>query len=141
MSEFPWELLAVLLCPCCGSRFEASLKLAVSSNGMSDGILRCDCYGCSGLLGFNPLYRLDKAPDGLVASAAWPSDSLRRECTGTPLLLRESVHVDSHTLQEIIAARTGGPLTGAVRELLRSFVVVPVPECYPGGNRLARWAS
>jgi SAM-dependent methyltransferase len=92
----------------------------------------------SDLLGLNPLYRLEKAPDGLVAKAAWPSESLRRECTGTPPLLRESVHVDSRTLREIIAARSGESLTGAVRELLRSFVLLPVPECYPGANLLSR---
>jgi SAM-dependent methyltransferase len=91
----------------------------------------------SDLLGFNPLYRLEKAPDGLVANAAWPSDSLRRECTGTPPLLRESVHVDTRTQREIIAVRTGGALPGAVRELLRSFVLVPLPECYPGEDLLA----
>lgn len=85
------------------------------------------------LLELNPLYRLEKGRDELIATAAWPSESLRRECMGTPPLLPESVRISSRTQQEIIAARTGGPLPAVVRELLRSFVLVPVPGCYVGG--------
>jgi SAM-dependent methyltransferase len=83
------------------------------------------------LLEFNPLYRLDRTPDGVVASAQWPSESLRRECEGTPPLLRESVRVSRDTLRQIASAKAGGPLPGAARELLRSFALVPLPECYP----------
>jgi SAM-dependent methyltransferase/uncharacterized protein YbaR (Trm112 family) len=90
------------------------------------------------LLGFNPLYRLEKAADGLVAGAAWPSESLRRECTGTKPLLRETVHISSRTMEKIAAARAGGPITDEVRSLLRSFVLVSLPECYPRAALVAQ---
>ena len=83
------------------------------------------------LLEFNPLYRVERTPDGVLAMADWPSDALRRECAEPAPLLGETVHVSAKTLEEIATARAGGGLSGEVRTLLRSFVLVPLPECYP----------
>ena len=86
------------------------------------------------LLALNPLYRLEKTADGLTARAAWPSESLRRECTETTPPLRDTVHLSSRTLHEFSAAQNGEPVSDEVRALLRSFMVVSLPACYPRAN-------
>jgi hypothetical protein len=83
------------------------------------------------LIGFNPLYRTDRVSDGLMLRSVWPSESLRRECVGEIHILPEAVHVRQHVLDEIIEARASGSLSDDVRILLRSFVLVCLPECYP----------
>ena len=82
-------------------------------------------------LAFNPLYRLEKATDGLVARAAWPSESLRTECAGAKPLLHETVHLRSLAVEQFAAARAGEKLSDEVRALIRSFVLVSLPEGYP----------
>jgi SAM-dependent methyltransferase len=89
-------------------------------------------------LAFNPLYRLEKATDGLVARAAWPSESLRTECAGAKPLLRETVHLRSLAAGRFAAARAGEKLSDEVRALIRSFVLVSLPECYPRAELAAR---
>jgi hypothetical protein len=83
------------------------------------------------LLGFNPLYRAERVSDGLMLRSAWPSESLCRECVGEIHILPEAVHVRQHVLDDIIEARASGSLSDDVRKLLRSFVLVSLPECYP----------
>jgi SAM-dependent methyltransferase len=83
------------------------------------------------LLALNPLYRLEQADDGFVARAAWPSESLQRECARTVPLFCDPVYLRYHTLQEIAVARASGTLSDEVRRLIRSFVLVCLPECYP----------
>ena len=85
------------------------------------------------LLQINPLYRLERATDGLTANASWPSDDLKRECMGATPLLHESLQIHSGTLDEIASARSGGLLSDGVRELIRSFALVPLPTCYRRG--------
>lgn len=88
------------------------------------------------LLALNPLYRLEKAADGLIARASWPSEALRKECSGITPVLRDTVHLSSRTVHEISAAQTGNTVSDEVRTLLRSFMVVPLPACYPRTNLL-----
>lgn len=83
------------------------------------------------LLALNPLYRLEQTDDGFVARAAWPSESLQRECTGTVPLFSDTVRLRSNTVQEIAVAKANGALSDEVRKLIRSFVLVCLPECYP----------
>jgi SAM-dependent methyltransferase len=83
------------------------------------------------LLGFNPIYEVEKAADGLNLGSAWPSDSLRLECIGKIPILPETVHVPSRVVDEIAALRTSSSLSDDVRKLLRSFVLVSLPDCYP----------
>lgn len=83
------------------------------------------------LLALNPLYRIEKTAEGVRATALWPSESLRNECTGHVPFPPERVHLGPSILQEIAAARTGASLSDSVSGLLRSFVLVPLPECYP----------
>ena len=88
------------------------------------------------LLALNPLYRLEKAADGLIARASWPSEALRRECTATTPIFRDTVHLSPRTVHEICAAQTGETASDEVRELMRLFMVVPLPTCYPRTNLL-----
>ena len=44
MKSFPWSLFPDLRCSCCGSRFEVTVALAASKDGLRDGALRCACY-------------------------------------------------------------------------------------------------
>jgi hypothetical protein len=83
------------------------------------------------LLEFNPLYRVEEATDELLLRAMWPSDTLRRECIGTTLLLPELVRVPLRIVEEILMARSGGVLSADVRRLVRSAVLVSLPQCYP----------
>ena len=83
------------------------------------------------LLEFNPLYCIERGKEEFILRAVWPSDSLRRECIGTPPLLPDIVRVPFHTLAEIKTVRSGGLLSAEVRQLIRSFVLVSLPECYP----------
>ena len=83
------------------------------------------------LLEFNPLYRVEEATDELLLRAMWPSDTLRRECTGTTPLLPELVRLPLHIVEEILMARSGGVLSADVRRLVRSAVLVSLPQCYP----------
>jgi SAM-dependent methyltransferase len=82
----------------------------------------------SGVLALNPLYRLEKTPDGAVANAVWPSDFLRAECTATPVL-RDSVPIGARLLEQL---SKGDESTASrdVDELIRSFALVPLPRCY-----------
>lgn len=83
------------------------------------------------LLGFNPLYRVEEIPEGLMLRSEWPSDSLRRECVGKTPVLPESVVVPRAVIREIVESRKTGSLSDDVRKLLRSYVLVCLPECYP----------
>lgn len=83
------------------------------------------------LLGFNPLYRVEEVPDGLMLRSEWPSDSLRRECVGKMAVLPDTVLVPRRVVREIVESRQTGSLSDEVRRLLRSFVLVGLPECYP----------
>ena len=89
------------------------------------------------LLALNPLYRLDKTSDGLMATASWPSESLQRECTGNTSRLPATLHLTLPALHEIAAVCAGQEHTDKTRELLRSFVLVPLPACYPRVNLLS----
>jgi SAM-dependent methyltransferase/uncharacterized protein YbaR (Trm112 family) len=102
-------------------------------SGMDEALLRRP-----DLIALNPLYQVDPTQDGCVARSAWPSDSLRQECTGTPPLLQEIVHLSSKTLSSIAAARAGAGITDEVRSLIRSFVLVSLPQCYPRADLEAR---
>jgi hypothetical protein len=46
-------------------------------------------------------------------------------------VLPESMHVPQHVVDEVAELRAAGPLSDDVRKLLRSFVLVILPECYP----------
>jgi SAM-dependent methyltransferase len=83
------------------------------------------------LIEFNPLYRAENVSDGLMLRSVWPSESLRRECIGKIPILPESVLVKQHVLDELAELRAAGALSDDVRKLLRSFVLVCLPECYP----------
>lgn len=83
------------------------------------------------LFSINPLYRLERVADGLIGRATWTSASLYKECTGTVSLLPETVHLPYRVIEEIGAVRSGGMLSNEVRKLLRSFVLVCLPSCYP----------
>jgi SAM-dependent methyltransferase len=83
------------------------------------------------LLGFNPLYRVEEVPHGLMLRSEWPSDSLRRECVGKMTILPDTVLVPGTVVREIVSSRKTGSLSDDVRKLLRSFVLVCLPECYP----------
>jgi hypothetical protein len=83
------------------------------------------------LLEFNPLYRVEGETDELILRAVWPSDALRKECTGTTSLLPEWIREPWRIVEEILMARSGGSFSADVRRLVRSFVLVSLPECYP----------
>jgi SAM-dependent methyltransferase len=83
------------------------------------------------LLGFNPLYRVEEVPEGLMLRSEWPSGSLRRECVGRTPVLPESVIVACRVVRDIVESRQTGSLSEEVRKLLRSFILVCLPECYP----------
>ena len=83
------------------------------------------------LLSWNPILRLEPEDDGLVASAAWPSDSLRLECTREAQLFDDAVHVPHSTLLDLAHAKVGGPVSDEVLSLIRAFVLVCLPACYP----------
>lgn len=86
------------------------------------------------LFAINPLYRLERVADGLIGIATWPSESLRKECIGTVPLLPERIHLPYRVIEEIDTAKSGGILSDEVRKLLRSFVLVCLPSCYPRLN-------
>ena len=52
-------------------------------------------------LAFNPLYSFKQADGGLVGTAVWPSQSLRRECSGTSHAFPDVTHIDAQTLAEL----------------------------------------
>jgi len=83
------------------------------------------------LLGFNPIYRVEEATDGLTLTSAYPSESLRQECVGKTPILPDEVHIPARVLKEIREMISLGALSGDLRMLLRSFVIIPLPNCYP----------
>jgi SAM-dependent methyltransferase len=82
------------------------------------------------LLAINPVYRVEEDGNGLLARAVWPSDSLRQECVGILPLIRETVQLNSQTVQDLAALAHGELLSAGICELLRTFAIVPLPECY-----------
>ncbi len=88
------------------------------------------------LLWFNPLYHLERSGDELVATAKWPSDALRAECSVSGSPVPELVHLRAGTVAEITAAKRSGYLSERVCELLCSSVLVSLPECYSRPERL-----
>ena len=88
-------------------------------------------------LSLNPIYAIQDRGDGVVLKAAWPNDSLRRECTGRVAVPPDAVEVPREVLGDIARWKGGGTLSAQVRELIRSFVLVPLPECYPKARLLA----
>jgi SAM-dependent methyltransferase len=83
------------------------------------------------LLTLNPLYVVETVADGLVATVKWPSKALQAECNANGLALPEAVHLSAELVAEIAIAKRTGSLSNRVRELIRSFVLVCLPECYP----------
>jgi SAM-dependent methyltransferase len=81
-------------------------------------------------LWFNPLYVLERTAGGLTATARWPTQALRAECTADGPLVPESIDLPDRLVEEIIAAGRDGALSAGVRELVRSFVLVCLPDCY-----------
>ena len=85
----------------------------------------------AGLIDFNPIYQMEEASGGLTLRPKWPSDWLRSECAEKVPILPDEVHVPSRVLKDISSFRKGGSFSEEVRKLLLSFVLVPLPECYP----------
>ncbi len=81
-------------------------------------------------IGLNPIYDVADVPDGLVLTAAWPSQALRQECIGRTPALPESVCIPRHVVDEIAAVSTTATVSDNVRALLRSFVLTSLPDCY-----------
>jgi SAM-dependent methyltransferase len=94
--------------------------------GLDDALCRRPDF-----IGFNPLYQVENVSDGLILRSDWPSESLRRECVEEIPILPETVQVSQHVVDEVVEMRTTGVLSDDVRKLLRSFVLVCLPECYP----------
>jgi SAM-dependent methyltransferase len=90
------------------------------------------------LLALNPLYRVTPVTDGIVGTVAWPSESLRRECTKTGALLHDRIELSQRMLNDIANAQVGGEFSATVQKLIREFVLVPLPECYPRVPLLAQ---
>jgi SAM-dependent methyltransferase len=82
------------------------------------------------LLTINPLYRAEHAADRILLRAVWPSAALKQECEASAPLFPERLEIDKHMFEAIAAARPGEQLSSEVRALLRSFIVVPLHECY-----------
>jgi hypothetical protein len=82
------------------------------------------------LIALNPLYRVNRCHDGLNASIAWPSKTLESECSGGEPIFNDPICLSAHTLDEIAGAQVGRRLSEEVRRLIRSFVLVRVPDCY-----------
>jgi SAM-dependent methyltransferase len=87
-------------------------------------------------LGFNPIYRVEKAVDGLSLKASYPSDSFRRECATEAPILPDEVHIPSRLLAEMGGNPPGQDAGEYIRELIRSFVIVPLPDAYPRQSRI-----
>ena len=88
------------------------------------------------MLFFNPLYGIEEAADGLVLKARWPSDVLQQECNRDFTVLPERFEISSQVVKEINDLQAGGLISDNVRDLLRSFILVNLPLCYPRKNLL-----
>jgi SAM-dependent methyltransferase len=82
-------------------------------------------------LGFNPLYQIEECADGLILKPRWPSDTLRSECESDAPRFSDSIRLRHCVVEEVNTVNAGGVLTENVRSLLRSFVLVNLPACYP----------
>lgn len=82
-------------------------------------------------LGFNPIYRVEKAVDGLSLKVSYPSDSLRRECATEAQILPDEVLISTRLLAKIEKIRPEQKVDEDIKKLIRSFVIVPLPEGYP----------
>ena len=82
------------------------------------------------MLYFNPLYRIEKAADGLDLIAEWPSDTLRQECNQYFPVLPERFAIPSRVVEELNALNVDGVTSSNIRDLLRSFILVNLPSCY-----------
>ncbi len=82
------------------------------------------------LLAVNPLYRPQPAADGIVLKAQWPFAWLKEECEADGALLPDTVHLSRSTLQALAEAGDAVQLSAELRELVRSYVLVPLHRCY-----------
>jgi ubiquinone/menaquinone biosynthesis C-methylase UbiE len=86
----------------------------------------------SDLLALNPIYRVERGTGGLTLRASWPSEALRRECVAEKVPVPpDRVELPASLLDEISRSRDIGSLPDGIRNLMRSFVLVSLPECYP----------
>ena len=83
---------------------------------------------CPDRSALKPLYRVEAQDGELFADAVWPSESRKRECSQTDALSPEHVRISADLANSIASPRTSDP--GGVRELVRSFLLVSLPECY-----------
>lgn len=81
-------------------------------------------------LSLNPLYRLESRNGELLANAVWPSESLKRECTQTEALFSDGVRIPAHVLDAAPSTQGGTSESKDVLGLIRSFLLVSLPECY-----------
>ncbi len=82
-------------------------------------------------LGLNPVYAVEPKPGGVMtARRAWASERLHRECTAADAYLPERVEVDAGFIERLSRGGVEAADADRVRELMRSFVLVPMPEKY-----------
>lgn len=99
-------------------------------NGLWQRYLSLDdrLLACPDRLALNPLYRVEAQDGELFADAVWPSESLKRECLQTDALFPECIRISADLANSIASPRNSDPVV--VRELVRSFLLVSLPECY-----------
>lgn len=84
----------------------------------------------AGRLAVNPIYRHTEGPNGITLDMAWPSAALEKECGAIQQFLPRSCTLETPLWR---ALQAGAPLdanTPAVRKLIHSFVLLPLPEGY-----------
>lgn len=92
-------------------------------------------------LAFNPLYSFKRSDGGLLGTAVWPSQLLRRECSGTSHTFPDVASVDAQTLVDLATPQASAPTSERLRGLVRSFTLVSLPECYPRPSLLPGQAN
>jgi SAM-dependent methyltransferase len=87
------------------------------------------------LLAFNPLYRVVRTQTGASAIAEWVSQSLRSECTAEFQLFEDELRVAPEVIEMLERRETEPTQSRAeIDRLLRSFMVVSLPDWYPRGS-------
>lgn len=101
-----------------------------------EGLARAYVGSATGL-GLNPVYEVEPKPGGGVMTArrAWASERLRRECIGADAYLPERVEVEAGFIERLSRGEVQTSDVDRVRELMRSFVLVPMPEKYRAPGR------
>jgi SAM-dependent methyltransferase len=81
-------------------------------------------------LHINPIYRISEVAQQIQLQASWPNPRLESECSAIDAYLPEQTCIEQSVWERLRGQALEEKDMSALRDVLRSFVLVPLPDAY-----------